>query len=518
MEFKFRAVDYVKPPSTTSHSLSPLTYLPPDRSLQLDGSFSGLRMPLSGEAALRRELEKEQIRWEILRRRELEEEVRRELAMERELGISIQRPLMNMQGLMPHWSSSTVMNPVSLAHFGASQPQSIFPPAEINPSPEISDKGKVIVLAKPDPELFNAKRKATTPPVSKNEPLAFSLKKKSKEEWSCALCEVKATSESGLNAHLNGKKHKAREAAQRRKIARRNKKSRKNVKATQTVVATTELGADAVKDQQLLQPCTALEVMNETVIDKGVEESKKEEQLVKTVTDNENITQSKNEEQLGETVDDNGGSVIKSTNEDKLVEMMISNDVIKFENGRLLVEKSQNVGSLENKKDAAIDEVKKINATESENETFVATTVGKNESESKIEEQLVETVADNGVSVIKSTDGNKLVEKKMVDNDVINFENGRLLVEKSQSVGSLESKKDAAMEEGKKISALTKRRKVEPLWCEICQISTFSKSVMEGHVKGKKHIKRMKKFGQNNVSPPSTLFVSQKPSRLIKDA
>ncbi|KAL5066183.1 hypothetical protein RYX36_027920 [Vicia faba] len=369
MEFKFRAIDDDnKPP-------------PP---------------PLTGEAALQRELEKERIRRKLLPRRELEEELRREFAMEKELGISIPR----------------------------------------------EEKGrKVIVLDKPDPDLFNAKRKATT--VSEIEPFAFSLKKKPKKEWICALCEIRATNESGLNAHLNGRKHKAREAGQNGKIAERNNKSGENVKATQTVVATTELRADAEQDQQLLRPCTALEAMNETVVDKGIEEREKEEQLVKTVADND------------------------------------------------------------------------TSATKSKNEKFVAMTVGKNESESKNEEQLVETVADNGGSVIKSTNDNKLVEM-MVSNDVIKFENGVLLVEKSQNVGSLESKKDAAIEEAEKISALSKRTKVEPLWCEICQINTHSKVMMQGHVKGKKHIKKMKKFEQNNASPLSTLSAAQK-APMIKD-
>ncbi|KAI5414748.1 hypothetical protein KIW84_040277 [Lathyrus oleraceus] len=208
----------------------------------------------------------------------------------------------------------------------------------------------------------------------------------------------------------------------------------------ETDVTTTKLLVDAEKDQQLLQPCTTLEVMNETAVDKGVEESKREEQLAKTVADND------------------------------------------------------------------------ASATESKNEKFVAMMVGKNE------EQLGETVADNGGSVIKSTNEDKLVEM-MIGNDIIKFENGGLVAEKSQNVGSLESKRDAAMDEAEKISALTKRRKVEPLWCEICEISTFSKAVMEGHVKGKKHIKKMNKFGQNNVSPPSTSSVSQKaPPMLIKDA
>ncbi|CAD6210956.1 unnamed protein product [Miscanthus lutarioriparius] len=29
-------------------------------------------------------------------------------------------------------------------------------------------------------------------------------------DWSCALCQVSATSEAGLNQHLEGKKHKAK--------------------------------------------------------------------------------------------------------------------------------------------------------------------------------------------------------------------------------------------------------------------------------------------------------------------
>ena len=30
-------------------------------------------------------------------------------------------------------------------------------------------------------------------------------------DWSCALCQVSATSEAGLNQHLEGKKHKAKQ-------------------------------------------------------------------------------------------------------------------------------------------------------------------------------------------------------------------------------------------------------------------------------------------------------------------
>ncbi|MCI54879.1 hypothetical protein A2U01_0076129, partial [Trifolium medium] len=54
---------------------------------------------------------------------------------------------------------------------------------------------------------------------------------------------------------------------------------------TGTVVTTTKLGVDAETDQQPPQPCIALEVMNETMVDKGVAESKKEEQFLEMMVD-----------------------------------------------------------------------------------------------------------------------------------------------------------------------------------------------------------------------------------------
>ncbi|CAL5199442.1 unnamed protein product [Lathyrus oleraceus] len=290
MEFKYRAVDSVKP-TATSHSLS-------DRSLQMEGAFSGLPPPYSSEAALRRALEKEQIRREILRRMELEEEVRRELEIERELGISIPRPL-NIQGLLSQWLNSTAMNPVAVGHIGASQPPLILPPTEINPSSEISHKDKVIVLARPDPELYNAKRKAATLPS------AFGLKKKQKEEWSCALCEIKATSESGLNAHLNGKKHKIKEARQNKKICKN-----KKVKATKTV--------------------------DTMMIHKSENESKDKDELV-------------------ESIDDNNPSVKKLKNEKKPMEMMVDKNATKCEKGELHIEKSQCLESIQDTQESGKD-------------------------------------------------------------------------------------------------------------------------------------------------------------------
>jgi len=40
-----------------------------------------------------------------------------------------------------------------------------------------------------------------------------SSQKKPKKEWSCALCQIVATSEKGLTDHLQGKKHKVKAAS-----------------------------------------------------------------------------------------------------------------------------------------------------------------------------------------------------------------------------------------------------------------------------------------------------------------
>ncbi|KAF2317015.1 hypothetical protein GH714_010546 [Hevea brasiliensis] len=69
------------------------------------------------------------------------------------------------------------------------------------------------IMAKPNSNLCGAKRKAATPPEQGAVGLPDAgLKKIPKEEWNCTLCNVSATSERGLNEHLQGKRHKAKEA------------------------------------------------------------------------------------------------------------------------------------------------------------------------------------------------------------------------------------------------------------------------------------------------------------------
>ncbi|KAL0451376.1 UNVERIFIED_CONTAM: hypothetical protein Slati_1115700 [Sesamum latifolium] len=79
--------------------------------------------------------------------------------------------------------------------------------------------------ADPDQNISGSKRKAATPPSGLGAiefPSDSVLRKKAKEEWSCALCRVSATSELALKEHLGGKKHKSNEAALRAQNAAKN--------------------------------------------------------------------------------------------------------------------------------------------------------------------------------------------------------------------------------------------------------------------------------------------------------
>ncbi|KAJ9689020.1 hypothetical protein PVL29_014591 [Vitis rotundifolia] len=246
MEFKFRAVDD-RPPYLSS-SPSMINYFT-EQALRAGCSNNGIRLnellsnPSDMREAIQRELEKELIREEIIareiaRRRILEAEVRRELLMEQELMLtktefkSPVSPAIRLDRFpLFHQSDSRALEERlsrSLAQRLALQARHEMLAAletgtsfqrgveaagpEVKPFPEVN-KDRVILLPKPGQNLSGAKRKATTPPtVGVNELSSVGSKKKLKEEWSCALCQVTATSERGLNEHLQGKKHKAKEA------------------------------------------------------------------------------------------------------------------------------------------------------------------------------------------------------------------------------------------------------------------------------------------------------------------
>ncbi|MCL7021754.1 hypothetical protein MKW94_015024 [Papaver nudicaule] len=161
--------------------------------------------------AIQREVEKERIREEIIaaeliRKRALEAEVRREMAMERKLGF----PLLSNSLHFQHNLNNQVIDTSSRLHdrFSISLRPEVgsFDRLPFQRHPEAV---KITELKPAVPSITGIKRKITAIGVS-----GFALsnsKKKPQKEWSCALCKVSATSEKGLDAHLQGRKHKAKE-------------------------------------------------------------------------------------------------------------------------------------------------------------------------------------------------------------------------------------------------------------------------------------------------------------------
>lgn len=206
----------------------------------LNCDFNAMRDPYLVRETIQREIEKQKIREEIIasevaRRQMLEEEVRRELMLERQMVLRRAGDGLPFEGKSTMWFGFNRGHPAlhrlesramedHLAFFGhnAVDMSPLIRSPEATPTeikPELN-KDRLIMLPRPDPNLSSAKRKASTSPVDADELSTFSQKKKTKEEWTCALCQVSATSEKGLKEHLEGKKHKTKEASLARKIGK----------------------------------------------------------------------------------------------------------------------------------------------------------------------------------------------------------------------------------------------------------------------------------------------------------
>ncbi|XP_024968372.1 uncharacterized protein LOC112507868 isoform X2 [Cynara cardunculus var. scolymus] len=210
------------------------------------GVFGG---PSEMREAIQREREKERIRAEIIaeemaRTRILEAEVRKELMMEREMmamrsgrgfsspfmSLSMQpnhnnierrilhqqpiglegRIVMSLEEKYPHGGNRLAFRGFEVAPF---QRLRDSPKIERIPTPLPEDTKKEVILLTGG-SLSGTKRKSA-PSVAgdSSKPHSDGSKKKVKEEWSCAICQVSATSERALTEHLQGKKHQSKEAA-----------------------------------------------------------------------------------------------------------------------------------------------------------------------------------------------------------------------------------------------------------------------------------------------------------------
>ncbi|KAI7752258.1 hypothetical protein M8C21_001336 [Ambrosia artemisiifolia] len=217
---------------------------------------------------IRREIEKERIREEILAeemalRRVLEAEVRNELMMERHMvmrrsGGGFAAPFMHLQApsqknvfeqkfLQPRLVGAEDKRVMSVDDkFGRGDGFFGVKGVSVKPIQVLADSARIKAVSAennketllsrvlcsscPSVRLFNGKpdgesretlsgtKRKSTPPVSEGStepgPLVSDRSmKKVKEEWSCAICQVSTTSECGLTQHIQGKKHRIKEAA-----------------------------------------------------------------------------------------------------------------------------------------------------------------------------------------------------------------------------------------------------------------------------------------------------------------
>ncbi|XP_052295326.1 uncharacterized protein LOC102612797 isoform X12 [Citrus sinensis] len=225
MEFNFGRIDGRTAPSRSSPSpSSQSSSYSSDDQARRGGNYSMGPDLLKNPRllyTLQREIENEIIRHEIIaaeieRRRLPEEEARRELMIEREMamhraremGLSIDdRLLMQLHTRYPWFPFSRNLGlgfghdvlPSTPPHFS----HGLWSGLDVNKKDELT------MLGKPDSNICGSKQKAATPAAGSGELPSTSSNKPTK--WSCALCQVSATTARGLYAHLQGKKHKAKE-------------------------------------------------------------------------------------------------------------------------------------------------------------------------------------------------------------------------------------------------------------------------------------------------------------------
>ncbi|XP_047948658.1 uncharacterized protein LOC125194466 isoform X2 [Salvia hispanica] len=184
---------------------------------------------------IQREIEEERFRHEIimykiLTRRALEAEVRRDLLMvetflRRGHNVAPLAETMTEERFLGESSmlltQRHILNDVceggrsgSLPFQRASIDERMGRDSMVKCVSEGSNKKKEIILeAKPTENITGAKRPNPGSGTSPQSDGNLKKQKRVKEEWSCTLCQVTATSEHTLNEHLKGKKHKTKEAA-----------------------------------------------------------------------------------------------------------------------------------------------------------------------------------------------------------------------------------------------------------------------------------------------------------------
>ncbi|OIW19483.1 hypothetical protein TanjilG_09503 [Lupinus angustifolius] len=387
----------------------------------------------------------------------------------------------------------------------------LLAPDEIKPSPE-TDKDKVIKLAKPDPDHFDAKRKAVTPPdADGSDHIPTGLKKKSKEEWICEVCQVSATSEKGLNDHLQGRKHKTKEIGLRKKkfvksTKTSSKKSEKSVKPMETATS----GLDAKAFRPPVQSSITWGGINQIMADKGSAKSNNEEQSVqKIVKSNEpkdtatsgldakadrspplqpSITWGDINQKMA------GKGAVESITEEQLVQKFFKSN----ESGDTVT------SGLDAKADRLPFESTFLTWGDI-NKTTANKGLAKYNEEQLVQKNVKssEPIDPAALGLDVKTDTPSLQPNFIPRGDITKTTAKKIAVGSKYEEQSIKNENGTENVQGGMNALKRKRMK---FWCEICEVGALSHVVMESHKKGKKHLARLK-----------TSSVSVEASGLIKD-
>ncbi|KAJ6382214.1 hypothetical protein OIU77_030796 [Salix suchowensis] len=307
---------------------------------------------------------------------------------------------------------------------------------------------------KPDPNLCGAKRKAVTPSTGVGELPFAGIKKKPKEEWSCALCQVSATSERGLSEHLQGRRHKAKEAELRaQKMPKNPNKAsipiKKTAKAAKLAILTTGLEMEAEVEDESLQHNKSDNISNKKFENKEEGGDKNDAQLVQKNHQLESLNKS-----MAESVQ----------RKERTPEIKMKKKFKFWCEMCQIGAYSEMVMEGHNKGKKHLAWLQKC----SRNSEAVQA-----DKKAKDLELGAEGEKDSEVVVEETEDS---------DNSGLESLN--------KSMAESVQRKERTPE--------SKMKKKFKFWCEMCQIGAYSEMVMEGHNKGKKHLARLQKCSQNS--------------------
>ncbi|KAJ6406957.1 hypothetical protein OIU84_010466 [Salix udensis] len=310
-----------------------------------------------------------------------------------------------------------------------------------------------VLQKKPDPNLCGAKRKAVTPSTGVGELPFAGIKKKPKEEWSCALCQVSATSERGLSEHLQGRRHKAKEAELRaQKMPKNPNKAslpKKTAKTAKLAILTTGLEMEAEIEDESLQH---------------------------NKSDNFSNKKSEKKEEGG---DKNGAQLVQKNQQLESLNKSMAESVQRKERTPEIKMKKKFKFWCEMCQIGAYSEM---------------VMEGHNKGKKHLARLQKCSRNSEAVQADKKAKDLELGAEGEKDSEVVVEE-----TEDSDNSG-LESlnKSMAESVQRKERTPEIKMKKKFKFWCEMCQIGAYSEMVMEGHNKGKKHLARLQKCSQNS--------------------